>query len=94
MTIGINVEVVYALATHQTIARVQLEDGATVRDAIVRSGVLRAHPDLALERCEVAIWGRIVSQDSIVRDRDRVEICRRLTVDAKSARKRRAAEKR
>ena len=90
----INVQVVYALAQRQTIKTVQLADGSTVRDAIVRSGVLDMHPELTLERCDLAIWGKMADLDRTLRDRDRVEICRALIADAKNARRKRARQKR
>lgn len=90
MTAIIDVEVVYALTHHQTVVAVQLATGATVRDAIIRSGVLDAHPEIALERCELAVWGRKADQNRVLRDRDRVEICRKLIIDPKNARRKRA----
>jgi putative ubiquitin-RnfH superfamily antitoxin RatB of RatAB toxin-antitoxin module len=90
----IDVEVVFALPRCQTIIALELEEGATVRDAIVRSGILDAHPELALESCEVSVWGKISVHDRTLRDRDRVEVCRALVADPKTARRQRAGNKR
>lgn len=90
----IDVVVVFAFPTRQTEIAVELEQGATVRDAIVRSGILEAHPELALERCGISVWGKSSDHDRTLRDRDRVEICRALTADPKTARRQRAGQNR
>lgn len=81
----LRVEVVYSPAP-RTVRRRQLElvPGATVADAVRASGVLAedAPADLSF-----AVWGRVAGADQPLRDLDRVEVCRALTVDPKEARR-------
>ena len=68
--------------------------GATVRDAIERSGVLAAFPELDLARNRVGIHGKLAMLATPLGDDDRVEILRPLQADPKEARRRRAARRR
>jgi putative ubiquitin-RnfH superfamily antitoxin RatB of RatAB toxin-antitoxin module len=81
----LRVEVVYSPAP-RTVSRRTLDmaPGATVADAVRASGVLGedASADLSF-----SVWGRVASGDQPLRDRDRVEVCRALTVDPKEARR-------
>ena len=90
MSGSLTVEVVYALPLAQDCTRVTLPAGASVRDAIVSSGVLGRHSEIDLSRQEVGIWNRRASLDAPLRDRDRVKIYRPLTADPKEVRRRRA----
>jgi hypothetical protein len=65
---------------------VQVLPGTTVGDAVRASGVLERHPRLAQELV-LGIWGRRVSEATVLREGDRVEIYRPLTVDPKEARR-------
>lgn len=89
---AISVEVVYALADQQTIARLELVSTSTVRQAITASGILEAHPEIDLERASVGIWSKVVTLDDALTDGDRVEIYRPLIADPKVVRRRRANE--
>lgn len=60
-----------------------LPAGATVADALARSGW--AVPADA----RVGVWGRPCVPTDVLRDRDRVELYRPLTVDPKEARRQR-----
>ena len=61
--------------------------GATVRDAVIASGLSQALPGLDWAALAPGIWGRAAAWDQAVRDQDRVELCRPLTVDPKVARR-------
>jgi hypothetical protein len=63
--------------------------GATVRDVVLASGLSRALPGLDWASMSPGVWGRAVEWDQVVRDLDRVELCRPLTVDPKVARRER-----
>lgn len=65
-----------------------LPPGSTVRDALQVSA---AWGDLALPGVVCGVWGREVAQDHVLRDQDRVELYRALTVDPKVARRERFA---
>jgi putative ubiquitin-RnfH superfamily antitoxin RatB of RatAB toxin-antitoxin module len=66
-------------------------EGTTVREALVLSGWLDTQPEWAatLAQLEVAIWGRKVSLNQVLRDQDRLEFLRPLQVDPKVARRER-----
>ena len=66
-----------------------LPAGATVADALRESGMQSRHPDHALERLPVGIWGAFCERTDLLRDRDRVEVYRPLQVDPKEARRQR-----
>lgn len=63
--------------------------GATVREAILASGLAAGASSLALEASSVGIWGRKVPWTHVVREGDRVELYRGLLVDPKVARRER-----
>ncbi len=81
------VEVVFALPTTQTVVRLELEAGVTVREAIERSGLLDRYPGIDIDRHDVGIWGRKVKLDTPLASGDRVELYRPLEVDPKEARR-------
>ena len=85
-------EVVYALPERQEIFSLRLPSGATVKEAIVASRVLSRHPEIDLAKNKLGIFARLVRPDTVLHDRDRVEIYRPLLADPKEVRKRRAAE--
>ena len=66
--------------------------GVTVKQAIEQSGMLNEFPELDLSQPEaftVCIWGKKTTPNHVLRDLDRIEICRPLTVDPKVARRER-----
>lgn len=86
------VEVAYARPDMQVILPVEVEDGATLRDAIERSGVLQKFPELKLPELKVGIFGKLSKLDKALQPKDRVEIYRPLIADPKEVRKQRAAD--
>ncbi|HXC40092.1 MAG TPA: RnfH family protein [Burkholderiales bacterium] len=86
------VEVVYPLPERQGIVTLDLPAGSTVRDALAayrdRSGQPMS-PDI--EHAAVARYGHVIDRNDPVKDGDRLDILRPLTVDPKDARRRRAA---
>lgn len=87
----LRIEVVYALPAEQRVRRLRLAQGATLREAIERSGILERHPEIVLGRNRVGVFGKLRALDDVLADGDRVEIYRPLSVDPKEARRRRAA---
>ena len=87
-----HIEVVFALPHKQERIFLELPPRSTVQDAVQASGLLRhlTHP----EPGQVGVWGRPASPETRLRDRDRVEIYRRLTADPKEIRRARAAKPR
>ena len=89
----IKVEVAYALPEQQVIIPVQVEQGTTAEQAITVSGILQQFPDIDLASNAVGVFGKICKPDTVLRERDRVEIYRELIADPKDSRKRRADKK-
>ncbi len=89
----IRVEVVYALHDEQALIALEMEEGASVREAIERSGILQRFPGIELARGRVGIFGRQVEFDALLHDGDRVEIYRPLVADPKEIRRARAARR-
>ncbi len=85
----LRVEVVFALHGEQVLLALEMEEGATVRQAVERSGILRRFPGISLARGRVGIHGRVARLDAPLHDGDRVEIYRPLRADPKDARRRR-----
>ena len=89
----LRVEVVYALADVQDIVFLDLQEGATAREAVAASGIATrrrlADPDLALGN-----FGRRIAPAHVLRDGDRIEILRPLAVDPKDVRRQRATRAR
>ena len=90
----ITVTVVYALPAAVTEIEVRLATGATVADAIERSGIAARLPDVDIAGAPVGIFGKRVGRDTTLGDGDRVEFYRRLIADPKLARRRRASPRR
>ncbi|MCS2164950.1 RnfH family protein [Scandinavium manionii] len=90
MSAKLTVEVVYALPEKQYLHKVSLEEGATVEQAIVASGLMRLRPEIDLTSNKVGIWSRAVKLQDAVHDGDRVEIYRPLIADPKALRRQRA----
>lgn len=88
----LRIEVVYATPRRQARYELELEAGATVGEAIARSGALVEFPEIDLARNRVGIHGRLVSLGARLGDGDRVEILRPLLADPKEVRRRRAAK--
>lgn len=81
------VEVVFALADKQVLVAVEVPAGATVSDAIDRSGLARKFPDCDFPELQAGIWGKPVGHDHAVREGDRVELYRPLAMDPRDARR-------
>lgn len=90
----ITIEVVYALPDEQLIIPLTVPHGTTARQAIVLAGLPVRHPEIDAARSTVGIFGRVVANDTVLGDGDRVEIYRPLVADPKQARRRRAARER
>lgn len=87
---SIRVEVVYALPESQWSKRVTLPRGASVADALARSGVLRAFPEIDLRAQDVGVYGAPRDLQAGVENGARVEIYRPLPADPRAARRARA----
>lgn len=88
----IRVEVAYARPDEQAIIPVDVPEGTTLEQAIVRSRIQERFPEIQLQTAKVGVFGKIGKLSAIVRSGDRVEIYRPLLADPKEVRKKRAAE--
>lgn len=88
----IQVEVAYALPEQQVILPVKAATGITVEDAIKRSGILERYPEIQLAQAKVGVFSKLSKMDTVLRDKDRVEIYRPLIADPKEVRRKRAEE--
>ena len=86
------IEVAYALRHKQTLLNIEVDDNASVEDAIQQSNILKKYPEINLKKNKVGIFGKITSLDVKLREKDRVEIYRPLIADPKEVRKQKAAE--
>ena len=85
----IAVDVAYSPAPRQvSVVPVLLDAGATVGDALAASRLFGADGALPFG-LSVGVWGRRQPLDTALRDGDRVEVWRALTVDPKEARRQR-----
>jgi uncharacterized protein len=81
----LRIEVVFSPAARAAPTRqLTLAAGSTLADAVRASGLFG---DASPEGLAFGIWGRRQPLSAVLRDRDRVEIYRALTVDPKEARR-------
>jgi hypothetical protein len=88
----IGVEVLYALPQEQTILKIKIPPGKTIAEAIKISGLLEKHPEIDLATNKVGIFSKLSKLDTVLRDKDRLEIYRPLIADPKEIRRKRAEE--
>ena len=90
---NLQIMVMYSPAPRVVHERVlDLNLGVTVMQAVQQSGLMTECPEIDLSQPEafaVCIWGKKTSPNHVLRDLDRIEICRPLTVDPKVARRER-----
>jgi putative ubiquitin-RnfH superfamily antitoxin RatB of RatAB toxin-antitoxin module len=87
-----HIEVAYALENKQTLLNIEVDAGTTLKQAIELSGLLTLYPQINLMKDKTGIFGKIAKLDTILREKDRVEIYRPLIADPKQVRKERAAQ--
>lgn len=93
MSDSINVLVCYALRDSQEIVQLRLPEGSTVQRAVEASGLLQKHPEIDLAKGnKLGVFAKLVKADTVLRDKDRVEIYRPLIADPKEVRRKRAEE--
>lgn len=85
----VKVELVFVAADKKVIHHhLDLEQGATVADAIAMSGITQNYPETAA--MVVGIYAKQVSQDTVLKAGDRIEIYRPLARDPKEKRRQQA----
>tara|TARA_B100000959_G_scaffold77450_2_gene82264 strand:+ start:1072 stop:1368 length:297 start_codon:yes stop_codon:yes gene_type:complete len=86
------VEVAYALADKQSLISIEVEKGATLKEAVEASGILDTFEEIDLSKDRVGIFSKFATLETVLREKDRVEIYRPLITDPKKVRKERAAK--
>lgn len=88
----ISVEVVYALPAEQVLLKSEVPQGTTIAEAVKLSGILGKFPEIDLEKGKFGIFGKLSKTDTVLREKDRIEIYRPLIADPKEVRRKRAEE--
>lgn len=65
----------------------QLPAGSTALAALRASGLVERLGAAVLDGMVLALWGRVIEADTVLRDGDRLELLRGLQVDPKEARR-------
>ncbi|WP_148864188.1 RnfH family protein [Marinobacter fonticola] len=91
----IRVEVAYATPERQEICTLQVAEGASAYDAVLKSAICSLFPEIDPEASDMGIFGKVIKgpKSYELRDGDRVEIYRPLKIDPKQARLNRARKK-
>lgn len=84
------VQVVHARPGKQVVKTVEIQEGATVMDAIDASRISAEFEDLVVDPERLGIFGQMAAPGQVLRNGDRVEIYRPLIADPKEARRKRA----
>ena len=91
--VRLQVQICYAAPGLQVLKDVEVDEGCTIQQAIMDSGLLREQPAIDLTVCRVGIFGKVKALDTPLRAQDRIEIYRPLIADPKDSRRRRVAHK-
>jgi len=86
------VEVAYAIANKQSLISIEVENGTTLKEAVFASGILDTYKEIDLSKDRVGIFSKFATLETVLREKDRVEIYRPLIADPKEVRKERAAQ--
>ena len=90
--ISIAVTLVYSAQAREVVEkRLNLEEGSTVDQALVAGGFVMRTTAEGAPVSGQGVWGKKVGLTHVLRDQDRLEIYRPLTVDPKVARRERFA---
>jgi putative ubiquitin-RnfH superfamily antitoxin RatB of RatAB toxin-antitoxin module len=86
----ISVTVIYALPAGATEIEVKVPIGATIADAVERSGIASRHPEVDVLHSAMGVFGKRADRHFVLADGDRVEIYRPLIAEPKESRRKRA----
>jgi uncharacterized protein len=88
----IKIELVYALPAEQLLIKSEVPKGSTIAEAVKLSGIQDKYPEIDLEKGKFGVFGKLSKTDTVLREKDRVEIYRPLIADPKEVRRKRAEE--
>lgn len=86
------ISVVYAMSDRQIVRELELQEGTTVAAALRESGLSVEFPTIEAGTL-LGIYGRVVSDDTVLQSGDRVEIYRTLNAEPKTARRLRSKKR-
>ena len=89
----IKVQVCYATPTFEFLRDLTVDARTTLEQAVRQSALLQEVPQLDLASAVTGIYGKKKPLATVLREHDRVEVCRPLQADPKEARRRRAGSK-
>ncbi|MES2322673.1 MAG: RnfH family protein [Pseudomonadota bacterium] len=89
----IHIQVCYATPLREYFRDLVVEQGTTIEQAIGLSGILQEIPGIDLATQPVGLFGKKRPLDTVLRERDRIEIYRPLVADPKDSRRKRAEKK-
>jgi len=88
----IKIETAYALPDVQYLFEEAVEQGSTVEQALASSKLLKELPGISTEK--VGIFGKLVNQDTVLREGDRIEVYRPLKADPRDRRRQKVENER
>lgn len=86
------IAVAYSDPANQLWLRLDVTEGATVEQAIIKSGILKQFPDIDLTEQKVGVFGKLVNLDQSLKPGDRIEIYRPIIADPKTVPRRRTGD--
>lgn len=89
IAVMLEIEVVYGLPDKQVLKKMNVQNGCTAREAVCQSGLNEIFSELDLQTAPLGIFGKSVKDETLLRDKDRIEIYRPLLIDPKEARRKR-----
>lgn len=91
----LNIEVAYARPERQEILELAVPEGTSVREAVKLSDISGVFPEIDPDTIDMGIFGKVIKNPDAheLREGDRVELYRPLTIDPKQARLNRAKKK-
>ncbi len=89
IAVMLEIEVVYGLPGKQVLKKMNVQNGCTAREAVCQSGLDEIFSELDLQTAPLGIFGKSVKDETLLRDKDRIEIYRPLLIDPKEARRKR-----
>lgn len=89
IAVMLKIEVVYGLPDKQVLKKMNVQNGCTAREAVCQSGLDEIFSELDLQIAPLGIFGKSVKDETLLRDKDRIEIYRPLLIDPKEARRKR-----
>ncbi len=92
MAATIRVFVAVGLPQRQRVKELQLPVATTAREAVELSQLSQEFPEIDFAACRLANYGEAISDDYLLEEGDRIEVCRPLLADPRDARRKLAQQ--